>query len=67
MLESRIKLDDTSPSSLDRLEEAGEKLYEEEKERIAAFCRRMAAAETPDSIRLRGAEALPPPPQAYAP
>ena len=67
VLESRIKLDDTSPSSLDRLEEAGEKLYEEEKERIAAFCRRMAAAETPDSIRLRGAEALPPPPQAYAP
>ncbi len=63
VLRKRIRLDDTSPQSLDMLEEAGERMYEENRESIERFCRMIAEAETPDRVRLRKPTALPEPSQ----
>lgn len=52
ILDKRIPLDDTSKESLDALIRGAEKVYEENKEKIAFFIEEMKLSSTRDSVRL---------------
>ena len=54
----RIKLDETSNETINILFSTAEKLYEEKKDEIREFARKLAAEPTHDSVRLREPKAL---------
>ena len=49
----KIKMDDTRPESLKTLVNGGEKLWQENRDRLDSFLSVLSERKTPDSVRLR--------------